>query len=197
MKVCTYSMRKNIPLSLSAGCSPPTPPVNGSVGEFTSSRVGAQVTYSCDTDLVLVEERVATCSLPSLQWIPSNDDIMCIQPPNISTRIINVAATTKPSIKSLNSVLSMMMCIIIDPRRNSHSLSRAGAVAITAVVCVVCSFTAGLLLGVLLTRCSVHCHGKQKRGQTERPPVYEDIHSENKTTNIELQHNEAYGHLPH
>ena len=68
---------------------------------------------------------------------------------------------------------------------------------ITAVVCVVCSFTAGLLLGVLLTRCSVHCHGKQKRGQTERPPVYEDIQSENKTTNIELQHNEAYGHLPH
>ena len=66
---------------------------------------------------------------------------------------------------------------------------------ITAVVCVVCSFTAGLLLGVLLTRCSVHCHGKQKRGQTERPPVYEDIHSENKTPNIQLQHNEAYGHF--
>ena len=43
--------------------------------------VGAQVTYSCDTDLVLVGETVATCSLPSLQWIPSSDDIMCIQPP--------------------------------------------------------------------------------------------------------------------
>ena len=83
-----------------------------------------------------------------------------------------------------------------DPRNEHNSLSRAGAVVITAVVCVVCSFTAGLLLGVLLTRCSVHCHGKQKRGQTERPPVYEDIHSENKTTTIELQHNEAYGHLP-
>ena len=68
---------------------------------------------------------------------------------------------------------------------------------ITAVVCVVCSFTAGLLLGVLLTRCSVHCHGNQKRGQTEMPPVYEDIHSENKSPKIELQHNEAYGHLPH
>ena len=32
-----------------AGCSPPTPPVNGSVTGFTSSRVGAQVTYHCDT----------------------------------------------------------------------------------------------------------------------------------------------------
>ena len=44
--------------------------------------VGAQVTYSCDTDLVLVGETVATCSLPSLQWIPSSDDIMCLQPPS-------------------------------------------------------------------------------------------------------------------
>ena len=68
MKVCTYSMRKNIPLSLSAGCSPPTPPVNGSVGEFTSSRVGAQVTYSCDTDLVLVGERVVQPSTTKTAW---------------------------------------------------------------------------------------------------------------------------------
>ena len=69
----------SLSLSLSAGCSPPTPPINGSVDEWTSSMVGAQVTYSCDTDLVLVGETVATCSLPSLQWIPSSDDIMCVQ----------------------------------------------------------------------------------------------------------------------
>ena len=56
----------------------------------------------------------------------------------------------------------------------SSSLSTAEAVATTAVVCVVCSFTAGLLLGVLLTQYHVHCHRKQKRGQTEIPPVYED-----------------------
>ena len=103
MKVCTYSMRKNIPLSLSAGCSPPTPPVNGSVGEFISSRVGAQVTYSCDTDLVLVGERVATCSLPSLQWIPSSEDIRCIRPSNTKTTqnmdVLN-SATSTPSIQN-------------------------------------------------------------------------------------------------
>ena len=61
----------------SAGCSPPTPPVNGSVSRFTSSRVGAQVTYHCDTDLVLVGERVATCS-QSLQWLPSSEDVTCV-----------------------------------------------------------------------------------------------------------------------
>ena len=76
----------------------------------------------------------------------------------------------------------------------STSLSTSDAVAITAVVCGLCSFTSGLLLGVLLTRCHVHCHGKQKRSQTERPPVYEDINPEVRT-DIELQHNEAYGHI--
>ena len=75
----------------------------------------------------------------------------------------------------------------------SSSLSTAEAVATTAVVCVVCSFTAGLLLGVLLTQCHGHCHRKGKRGQTEIiPPVYEDIPLE-KTPAIELKTNEAYG----
>ncbi|CAI8044956.1 hypothetical protein GBAR_LOCUS24886, partial [Geodia barretti] len=128
-----------------AGCGPPSPPVNGSVGELTSSRVGAQVTYSCDTHLVLVGETVATCSLPSLTWLPN---VTCVQPPAyIST----------------------------DGDKRGSSLSTAEAVATTGVVCVVCSFTAGLLLGVLLTQCHGHCHRKGKRGQTEIPPVYEDI----------------------
>ena len=64
--------------------------------------------------------------------------------------------------------------------------------ATTGVVCVVCSFTAGLLLGVLLTQCHGHCHKKGKRGQT---PVYEDIPLEKTPTAIELNTNEAYGHI--
>ena len=78
----------------------------------------------------------------------------------------------------------------------SSLLSTADAVGITAVVGGLCSFTAGLLLGVLLTQCYVHCYRKQKRGQTERPPVYEDLQPEMKA-DIELKHNEAYGHISH
>ena len=99
--------------------------------------------------------------------------------------ILSSAPTTSPLCSCGNSSMS-----------TGSSLSTADAVAITAVVGGLCSFTAGLLLGVLLTRCSVHCHRKQKRGQTERPPVYEDIQSEMKI-DIELQHNEAYGHISH
>ena len=61
----------------------------------------------------------------------------------------------------------------------------------TAVVCVVCSFTAGLLVGVLLTQCVGVCR-RRKRDQTEIPPVYENITLE-KTPAIQLQTNEAYG----
>ena len=77
-------------------------------------------------------------------------------------------------------------------REKGSSLSTAETVATTAVVCVVCSFTAGLLLGVLLTQCHGHCHRKGKRCQTEIPPVYEDIPLEN-TPAIELKTNDAYG----
>ena len=66
--------------------------------------------------------------------------------------------------------------------------------AITAVVCVVCSFTAGLLLGVLLTRCQSHCHNNIIEQKREQQAVYEDIVLEKRPT-IELQTNEAYGHI--
>ena len=75
---------------------------------------------------------------------------------------------------------------------SSEALSTGEAVVTTAVVCVVCSFTAGLLVGVLLTQCVGVCGRRRKRGQTEIPPVYEDIALE-KTPAIQLQTNEAYG----
>ena len=95
---------------------------------------------------------------------------------------------------SINELRSLLFLIIEGGERGRSCLSTAEAVATTAVVCVVCSFTAGLLLGVLLTQCHGHSHRKQKRGQTEIPPVYEDIPLEKKPA-IELHSNEAYGHI--
>ena len=75
--------------------------------------------------------------------------------------------------------LSLFFVIITD--QNESSL---GIVVTTAVVCV-----AGLPLGVLLTQFHGHCHRKQKRGQTEIPPVYEDITLEKTPPAIELHSN--------
>ena len=77
----------------SAGCSPPTPPVNGSVSGFTSSSVGAQVTYHCDTDLVWVGERVATCSQSLLVCmttrynIPADNVFLYLSPKSVEIQV--------------------------------------------------------------------------------------------------------------
>ena len=103
----------------------------------------------------------------------------------------------------MHEAYACMLMILCDTATNkdgkkssSAALSTAEAVATTGVVCGVCSFTAGLLLGVLLTQCHGHCQRKGKRGQTEIPPVYEDIPLE-KTPPIELNTNEAYGAILH
>ncbi|CAI8043865.1 hypothetical protein GBAR_LOCUS24348, partial [Geodia barretti] len=111
--------------------------VSGPVPEY----IGAQVTYSCDTHLVLVGETLATCSLPSLTWLPSSDDVTCVQPPVL---------TSSSTVTSQTPVVTLTMKPMNGDKGGS-SLSTAEAVATTAVVCVVCSFTAGLLLGVMVT----------------------------------------------
>ena len=73
-------------------------------------------------------------------------------------------------------------------------MSRSGAVAVAAVVSGVLCFATGLAIGALLTKCHVHCLAReQKEVRTEKPPVYEDIRSDESKGGIELQQNEAYG----
>ena len=114
-----------------------------------------------------------------------------------SSSITHTIPTPSPSpSKPLSTIpLSVAFSVVVidQNEREISSLSTAEAVVTTAVVCVVCSFTAGLLLGVLLTQCYGHCHRKQKRGQTEIPPVYEDITLEKTPRAIELHSNDAYG----
>ena len=98
------------------------------------------------------------------------------------------------------SAMKVIMPLHVAPSRDSggssmsNLLNTSEAVAITAVVCGLCSFTAGLVLGLLLSRYCPYCHRTGKRVATDRPPVYEDITPE-KGAGIELQHNEAYGHV--
>ena len=73
MHVCQY---KIVHCHFAAGCSPPSSPVNGSVSEFTSSRVGAQVTYSFDPGYSLHGSTTSQCV--SGEWTPSPETVMCV-----------------------------------------------------------------------------------------------------------------------
>ena len=115
--------------------------------------------------------------------IKSNSPKQILQPFETVEIEINIKETNSQLITLAKATL-FFFTIAIGCFTDSSSLcqSKTEAVVITAVVCVVCSFTAGLLLGVLVTLCNVHYHKKQKRDQTERPPVYEDIPLEKKRT---------------
>ena len=82
------------------------------------------------------------------------------------------------------------MTFLDQHNRHSGSLSTGEAVVATAVVCVVCSFTAGLLVGVLLTRCVYVCKQPKDVKCSKTSPAYEDIPS--KISSIQLHHNDAY-----
>ena len=92
------------------------------------------------------------------------------------------------------SILGSDNSITKDNSTESTSLlSTAGVLTITVAtaVCVLCSFTAGLLVCGMLARC---CGKWCKREQREETPDYVNI-GPNTNASIELQQNEAYGNI--
>ena len=133
------------------------------------------VTFSCDPGYSLHGSTTSQCV--SGEWTPSPETVMCIA--------INTSIPSENTLASSSSPTPGPL-VTGDIHHNStrESLSTAAKVAITAVVCVLCSFTAGLVLGALLTRYSVCCHRSEKRVQTAG--------SSEKGAGIELRNNEAY-----
>ena len=56
-----------------AGCSPPSPPVNGKITEHSSGTVGAKLIFQCDTGYMPQEGNMSTCVslLHSAAWTPT------------------------------------------------------------------------------------------------------------------------------
>ena len=151
-------------------------PVNASI----SSLNGSVVTFSCDPGYSLHGSTTSQCV--SGEWTPSPETVICVTmntPIPSEDQVNTVLASSAPTPGPMGS----------DDNSTRGPLSTAEAVAITAIVCVLCSFTAGLVLGALLTRYSVCCHRSEKRVQTAG--------SSEKGAGIELKNNEAYEYVPH
>ena len=136
------------------------------------------VTFSCDPGYSLHGSTISQCV--SGEWTPSPDTVMCVAmntPIPSEDQVYTVLASSAPTPGPMGS----------GDNSTRGPLSTAEAVVITAVVCVLCSFTAGLVLGVLLTRYSVCCHRSEKRVQTAG--------SSKKGAGIELKTNEAYEYV--
>ena len=99
--------------------------------------------YSCDTHLVLVGETTATCSYPSLQWLPTSDDVLCVLPSGIIISDPFKTSTLYHNAGTSSTTVSLGITATLTPSNpptsSSNSLSTGEAVVATAVVCVVCS----------------------------------------------------------
>ena len=77
-----YAMVRNIPYHLHrpVSCGDPTPPSNGSIGDYESTEEGTEVNYQCDDGLIPGGEMMTTC-LANGTWSPDPAELECVEPP--------------------------------------------------------------------------------------------------------------------
>ena len=64
----------------SVSCGDPTPPSNGSIGDYESTVESTEVNYQCDDGLVPGGEMMSIC-LANGTWIPDPAELECVEPP--------------------------------------------------------------------------------------------------------------------
>ena len=77
-----YAMVQSIPYHLRrpVSCGDPTPPSNGSIGDYESTVEGTEVNYQCDDGLIPGGEMMTTC-LTNRTWSPDPAKLECVEPP--------------------------------------------------------------------------------------------------------------------
>ena len=66
--------------SHSVSCGDPTPPSNGSIGDYENTAEGTEVIYQCDYGLIPGGEMMTTC-LANGTWSPDPAELECVEPP--------------------------------------------------------------------------------------------------------------------
>ena len=66
--------------TISVGCGPPPPPLNGSLGDLTSSQEGAVVTFQCNPGLAPSQQMMSVCAANG-SWTPDPAELVCMSPP--------------------------------------------------------------------------------------------------------------------
>ena len=64
-----------------ATCHDPTPPMNGSIGGYTSTVEGSVVAFYCNEGLIPAEQMNTTCASNG-SWTPNPAKLICSEPPS-------------------------------------------------------------------------------------------------------------------
>ena len=78
--ICRGSYHLHHPVS----CGDPSPPYNGSIGDYESTAEGTEVNYQCDDGLIPGGEMMSTC-LADGTWSPDPAELECVEPPQSMT----------------------------------------------------------------------------------------------------------------
>ena len=72
-------MLEFVPFSV-ATCHDPIPPMNGSIGGYTSTVEGSVVTFYCNEGLIPAEQMNTTCASNG-SWTPNPAELICSESP--------------------------------------------------------------------------------------------------------------------
>ena len=78
-----YAVVQSIPLyhlHRPVSCGDPTPPSNGSIGDYESTAEGTAVNYHCNDGLIPGGEMVTTCQADGT-WSPDPAELECVEAP--------------------------------------------------------------------------------------------------------------------
>ena len=164
----------------------PASPTNGTVA-YTTTTEGSLATFQCSAGLAVCEESGGVA-----RWSPDPGDLSCTKPESLPDQGIH-------TMMELHIFVQSVILFAVDNTGQANTgLSTAEAVGITFVLTFIVSFSAGLLVALVIA----YCYNQRQKGQyspsdpRQPAPMYEDV-SIAVSKDIELKENVAYGPINH
>ena len=172
-------------------CGVPASPTNGTVA-YTTTTEGSLATFQCSAGLVPGEVMTAVCEESGgvARWSPNPGDLSCTKPESFPGQGIMI----EPHI----FVQSVILFAVDNTGCANTGLSTAEAIGIAIALSSIVSFSAGLLVALVIAYCYIQRQKGQYSPSDPRKPalMYEDV-SIAVSKDIELKENVAYGPINH
>ena len=165
----------------------PASPTNGTVA-YTTTTEGSQATFQCSAGLDPGVVMTAVCenSGGGARWSPDPGDLTCVTPESFPDQGIMIEPHT------IIIIIILHQCCDNTGHTN-RGLSIAEAVGITLVLSSIVSFSAGLLVALVIAYCYIRQLKSQYSPRDPQQPTPTQASVSLQQGNIELKDNISYG----
>ena len=167
----------------------PASPTNGTVA-YTTTTEGSQATFQCSAGLDPGVVMTAVCenSGGGARWSPDPGDLTCVTPESFPDQGIMIEPHT--------IIIIILHQCCDNTGHTNRGLSIAEAVGITLVLSSIVSFSAGLLVALVIAYCYIRQRKSQYSPRDPQQPTPTQASSSLQQGNIELKDNISYGPVP-